>query len=82
MERMEKEQRLMDAMQRAGEGIGSLIRVGKEYEKAEMKKEIYGNLTEYVMSHLGDDFTRESVNYAEVLGFTGMVSEYIKSPQN
>ena len=75
LERMEKEQSLVNAMEVSGGGIGSIIKIGKKYEEETLKRSIYGTLTEFVMTHIGDDFTRESVNYAEVIGFTNMVSE-------
>ena len=73
--RMDIEQHLVNAMDTAGGGIGAVTRIGKLYKTEGTKKEIYGTLTEFVMTQIGEDFTRASVNYAEVIGFTEMVSK-------
>ena len=70
---MQKEEQLIRAMQSANQAVGTLIALGSKYEEEATQKKIYGELTEYVMNAIGNDSTRESVNYAELLGFTEMV---------
>lgn len=70
---MEAEQSLMDTIEMAGASIGHIIALGSVYKEATMKQEMYSSLTEFVMESIGDGYTRESLNYAEVIGFTNMV---------
>ncbi|KAJ7389746.1 hypothetical protein OS493_029166 [Desmophyllum pertusum] len=80
MERMQKEEQLIRAMQSANQAVGTLIALGSKYEEEATQKKIYGELTEYVMNAIGNDSTRESVNYAELLGFTEMLCAEINGP--
>ena len=73
-ERLRKEQDLRMCQVKAHESIGVLVSLNKVYKEDATQDLIYGSLTEWVLDYLGDEFTRKVVNYAEVIGFTTMVS--------
>ena len=61
----------------ASRSIGQLIAAGERYEDEAVNKVIYQELLEYVINEIGEDFSREANNYAELIGFSMLVSLYI-----
>ena len=64
------------ACQEASRSVGMYVALGEKYETDKYKTIIYEDLHTLVVDSLGERFCRQADTYAEILGFTLMVSKY------
>ena len=68
------EDQLLGSATEASKSVGKLIEAGERYDEQETKDLIYRDLLKFVIDEIGDDYSREASNYAELIGFSSLVS--------
>ena len=73
-----EDQILIKASQ-SSRSINKLIVTGERYDEPVIKERIYRELLQFIIDLIGVEYSREACNYAELIGFSNLVGNFLSS---